>query len=98
MLTKENIINVLGDRLDSIRKYGVNRIGLFGSYAREEQTDNSDIDLLVEFANDRVSFDDFMGLLFYLEDLFGQKVDLTIPQTLRPELREKILESVRYVS
>jgi len=98
MISKEAIINVLDTNLDSIKRYGVKRIGLFGSYLREEQTSGSDIDLLVEFQNDRVSFDDYMGLLFYLEELLGQKVDLTIPETLRPGLREKILGSVQYVS
>jgi len=98
MLTKETIMDALGNNLDSIRKYGVDKIGLFGSYIREEQTDGSDIDLLVEFRNERVTFEDYMGLLIYLEDLLGKKVDLTIPETLKPELRDKILGSVRYVS
>lgn len=73
---------------------GVVKIGLFGSYRRNETNPESDIDLLVTLA--RPSFDDYMVVKLYLEDLFGRKVDL-IPETgLRTELRPGILGEVVY--
>jgi predicted nucleotidyltransferase len=57
-------------------QYGVKRIGLFGSFARNEQTRSSDVDVLVEFAEGQATFDNFMHLVYFLEDLFSRKVDL----------------------
>lgn len=60
--------------MEKIRGYGVRRIGLFGSYCRGEQTETSDVDILVEFEDDEKTFDNYMDLKFFLEDLFGLKV------------------------
>jgi uncharacterized protein len=54
----------------------VKRIGIFGSFARSEQTRSSDVDVLVEFADGQATFDNFMQLVYFLEDLFNRKVDL----------------------
>ena len=63
-------------------RYGVRRIGVFGSYVRGEQKETSDIDILVEF--DEPTFDNFMNLSFYLEGLFGKKVDLITTRGMSP--------------
>ena len=68
----------------NIEKFGVIKIGLFGSILREDFNSESDIDVLVEF--DKVTLHNYMGLKFYLEDLFGRKVDLVIEKDLREEL------------
>jgi len=65
--------------------FGVKRIGLFGSFARGEQKESSDIDVLVEF--EKPTFRNFMDLSFYLEDLFGRKVDLVTVKGLHPRIR-----------
>jgi len=67
----------------------VRSLGLFGSAARGQATATSDLDFLVEFENP--SFDTYMGLLEYLEQLFGKPVDLVLANTLKPRLRESIL-------
>jgi predicted nucleotidyltransferase len=64
------------------RRFGVKRIGIFGSYARGEEKEKSDVDVLVEFAEP--SFDNFMDLVFFLEDLFGKEVDLVTTRSLSP--------------
>jgi len=64
--------------------YGVNRIGLFGSYVRNEMTPNSDIDLLVDIQKDKKTFNNFLSLNHFLEDLFGKKVELVTTQSLSP--------------
>ena len=90
-------IEEIKSRKDLIaRKFGVTRIGVFGSFARGEENEQSDIDILVEFMKDRKTFDNYMELKFFMEDLFKRPVDLVTIRSLRPELKQKILEEVVY--
>lgn len=77
-------------------KYHVRKIGVFGSFARGEEREGSDIDVLVDFEDGAKTFDNFMELKFFLEDLFGRKVDLVTVSALRPQLKEDILREVTY--
>lgn len=94
MLTAEGIMGALADHRAWIRSLGIRRIGIFGSFVRGE---DSDIDVLIEFEEGRRSFDTYMDLKFFLEDLFGRHVDLVDQDTLKPGLAPYILRSVRYV-
>ncbi|MBN2251882.1 MAG: nucleotidyltransferase family protein [Candidatus Altiarchaeota archaeon] len=85
-------MRMLREHDDVLRRYGVKRIGLFGSYARGEQTLDSDMDFLVEF--EEPSFDDFMDLSFYLEDLFGLKVELVTTQGLSKHVEPYVRREV----
>ena len=87
--TREQVLAKLSEERDNIRRFGVRSLGLFGSVAREENTSASDLDFLVEF--DRKSFDAYMDLKAYLENLFGCPVDLVLANTLKRRLREPIL-------
>jgi predicted nucleotidyltransferase len=78
------------------QQYGVKRSGVFGSYARGEERGDSDLDILVIFEEGAKTFDNFMELKFFLEDLFVRKVDLVTINALRPQLREEILKEVAY--
>lgn len=69
---------------DIKRRFGVKRIGIFGSHARGEEKATSDVDVLVEF--EVPSFDNFMELAFFLEDLFGREVDLVTTGGLSPHI------------
>lgn len=92
-----NAIDILKKHEGLIKqKYGVKRIGIFGSFAREEQRADSDIDVLVDFEEGAKTFDNFMDLKFLLEDLFHRKVDLVTIKALRPQLKEGILKEVTY--
>jgi len=73
-------------------RYGVRRIGVFGSYVRGEQKETSDIDILVEF--DEPTFDNFMNLSFYLEGLFGKKVDLITTRGMSPYISPVVEKEV----
>ena len=73
---------------------GVRKIGLFGSFKRGQAGRKSDIDILVVLA--QPTFDSYMDVKFYLEDLFGRKVDLVMEDALKPRLRPYILADVEY--
>jgi len=79
------------------RQFGVEKIGIFGSYARGEEREDSDVDVLVIFQKNKKTFDNFMGTRFYLEDLFHRKVDLVTDTALKPLIRYSILQDVVYV-
>jgi predicted nucleotidyltransferase len=78
------------------RRFGVKSLGVFGSVARGEASLDSDVDILVEF--DVPSFDHYMELKFYLEDLLGRTVDLVLKGSLKPALRDRILRETRDVA
>lgn len=81
--------------LDLARSYGITRVSVFGSMAREDATGASDIDLLVDIGEKTTGFG-LGGLLMDLQDLLGRRVDLVTEQALHPSIREKILrEAVR---
>ena len=96
--TKEDILRCLLEKRDSLAALGVVSLGLFGSFVRGEQTPSSDIDILVEFAPDKHTFDNFMELSFLLEDLLGRKVDIVTPEALSPYIGPYILREVERVS
>jgi len=98
MLNSDEILKIIEESKDKIKKFGVRRIGLFGSYIRSEQKKESDIDVLVEFEKGKKTFDNYMELKFFLEDLFNCKVDLVILESIKPDLKPHILRSVKYAS
>ncbi len=80
-----------------MRKFGVKRIGLFGSIVRGDAKEGSDIDILVEFEEGNERFSNLMGLYFYLQDLLGREIDLVTRGSLSPYLAPFILREVEYI-
>jgi predicted nucleotidyltransferase len=93
-MTRDGILKKLEENRETIRGFGVRRLGIFGSYARDEQTGASDMDFLVKFEN--ATFDNYFDLKFFLEDLFGRPVDLVFADTIKPRIRSTILEETVY--
>ncbi len=92
-----NAIELLRKNEHEIKKrFGIRKIGIFGSFARGEEKDGSDIDVLVEFQDNYKTFDNYMDLKFFLEDLFRRKIDLVTIDALRPQLKDGILQEVIY--
>ncbi len=89
----KKIINQHRETLE--QRYKVSRIAIFGSCVRGEQTDESDIDILVEF-KEPVGFT-FIHLADFLEDLLQTKVDLITPDAIKPNRRKHIMEDLTYV-
>ena len=96
--TKDSIIQTLKLNAEQLRTYGVEEIGLFGSYVRDEATIKSDIDLLVDIRKEKKTFRNFMSLAYYLEDIFDCKVELVTKQSLSPFIGPHILNTAEYVS
>ena len=81
----------------AIRAFGVKKIGLFGSFVRGHQRADSDVDLLVEFDQGKKTFDNFMNLSFYLEELLKRRVELVTREALSPYIGPHILAEIEYV-
>ena len=92
MLTCKDILRILAEHRDDLVRLGARRLGLFGSFARDEARPDSDVDLLVDL--DHHTFDRYMDLKLYLEDLLGRRVDLVLADRIKPALRERILRGV----
>jgi len=97
-LHRDSILKMLSANKHQLAAYGVNRIGLFGSYVRNEAAPKSDIDLLVDIQKEKKTFANFLSLNYFLEDLFGKKVELVTTQSLSPYIGPHILKTVEYVS
>ena len=88
-MSKNQILKRLGANDAKIRGFGVKRLSLFGSSARGEETPESDLDFIVEF--EKKSFDSYMDLKLFLEELFDRRVDLVLADGIKPKLRADIL-------
>jgi len=77
-----------------MKKFKVKEIGIFGSYVRGEESEESDIDILVEFS-EQIGWE-FIDFKEYLEDVLGMSVDLVTMKALKPQLKDRILEEVIY--
>ena len=95
--TKERVLELIRSNQDKIRSYGVRKLGLFGSFVRSEQKPESDIDLLVEFEQDKKSFDNFIQLVFFLEEILKRRVELITNDALSPYISPHIIREVEYV-
>lgn len=95
---QSKITNNLKKHLPEIKsKFKVKEIGIFGSQIKGRVKKKSDIDILVEFEKGFKTFDNYMELKFYLEELFNCKVDLVLKSALKEELKPYILSEVVYV-
>lgn len=96
MLTGKKIVKKIQDNTNTIKAYGVKRIGIFGSFIKSSANSKSDIDILVEFKKGKKLFDNYMELKFFLERLFHRKVDLVIKEAIKPEIEPYITREVKY--
>jgi predicted nucleotidyltransferase len=96
-MNRQAILNLLNSEAPGLRKrYGVKTLAVFGSMARGDDREGSDVDILVTFEG-RPTFDNFMGLKLDLEELLGRPVDLGTPETLRTEMRAAVERDLVHV-
>ena len=96
--TKREVFDRLAAKRQAIRKMGVRRLGLFGSFATSQQLNDSDVDLLVEFDPKRKCFDSYWDLSQFLERTLQRPVDLLTTESLSRHLKPRILVEVEYVA
>jgi uncharacterized protein len=98
MTTRENIISTIELHKSGLIPFGVRKVGLFGSYLRGEQTEKSDIDILVDLDPEKETFDNFMAICDYIDHLFkNEKVEIVTRSGLSKYIGPKILSEVHYV-
>jgi predicted nucleotidyltransferase len=97
VIDKNSLLDIIHQHKSEITSFGVRSLGLFGSFVRNTANENSDIDLLVDFEPQKKTFDNFMDLAFFLEQLFGRKTELVTPQSLNKYIGPHILKEVEHV-
>ncbi len=95
---KATLMQELYSNRNQIKSFGVKQLGLFGSFVTGKVQSNSDVDLLVEFEEGKKSYDNFMALSFYLEELLGRDVELVTSKSLSKYIGPYILKQVENVS
>lgn len=93
-INREQILNTLQTHSGALKRFSVIKIGLFGSFAHNAGTAQSDIDFLVEMEHN--TFDNYFGLKEFLEALFRRPVDLVIHDSVKPQLRHAIYAEAVY--
>jgi hypothetical protein len=98
MTTKDYIISAIKTNRQTLIRMGIQNVGLFGSYSRDEQSVKSDIDILIDFIPEMENFDNYMAVCDLFEQLFkNEKVDIVTRNGLSPYIGPKILNEVVYV-
>ena len=96
---KKDILNYLKSNQEYYRnKFGIQFVGLFGSFARGEANENSDIDILYKIEKDKkLSMFRYLKLIKQLEDFFHKKIDLIRVEILKPKIKDYIAKDIHYV-
>ncbi len=98
MTNKEYILSALKSKKADFSAKGIRQLGLFGSYVRNEQTEKSDIDILIDFDPEKETFDNYLAVYELLEKLFKNiRVEVVTKNGLSPYFGPKILNEVQYV-
>ncbi len=95
-LNSSQIIKKVEEFSEKIRLNGVEKLGLFGSYARDEADYESDIDFIVQFVSGQKSYKNLSDLYFLLEDLFGKRIEIVTPEGIKPLFFENIKNDIIY--
>ena len=95
-MQREIVLSLIRENRDKIKSFGVESLAVFGSVARGEASPESDVDILVTFYGP-ATFDQFMELKFFLEELLGRPVDLVTRKALKPQVQTQIEREAIYV-
>lgn len=98
MKTFQEIKKILEEKKEFLKtNFKIKKIGVFGSYIYNEQDENSDVDILVDYSDANISLFDVLDLKFYLEELLGKPVDIVTKEALKPVIGKYILNEVVYI-
>jgi len=91
-------VSLLHSNRAKLRRFGVSKLSLFGSFLTNRFNSDSDVDFLVEFQPKMKTYDNFMELSFFLEELLGRSVEIVTPQSLSPYIGPHILKEAEHVA
>jgi len=94
-MTKQKIKEIIREHKEILKKYKVKSVALFGSYVRNEQKEDSDIDLLVEFEED--TYHNFINLIFSLEELLRKEITVVTKEDLSPYIQPYVLKEIERI-
>jgi predicted nucleotidyltransferase len=97
-MDKHHIIKSIQSNAEDLQKLGAERLGLFGSFVRGEQNDESDIDILVEFKPGLKTYRNYLNLADYLEAKLGRKVDLLTWEGMASFVKREVLKKIEFIS
>ena len=96
-LTRSKALRILEENFEQLERLGVEKIALYGSVARNEATAESDVDVLVELADEQLTLEGYMDVCFFLEELFGRRVDVTTFRSIKPHWKDYVLGDAVYL-
>lgn len=96
-MKSEKVISLIKKHRPDLVKFGVKSLAVFGSVVRGDAGPDSDVDILVEFEGP-ATFDGFMDTKYYLEDVLGCRVDLVVPDAIKPRMKPAIMQELVYVT
>ena len=97
-LSRDAALRMLEANREQLKRLGVERIALYGSVARNEATAESDVDVLVELADAFLTLEGYMNVCFFLEELFGRRVDVTTLGGIEPRMKAGVLDDAVYAN
>ncbi len=96
--SKHDIVKIIKSNQHKLLAFGATRIGLFGSYAKNNANAESDIDIFIEFEKGKKSFKNYTGAYLFLRELLEKDIDFITPESLSPYIGPHILKDLEYVS
>jgi uncharacterized protein len=97
MLNKNEILKIINSNRNEFESFGIRKLGIFGSFVKDQQNEESDIDFIVEFDERNKNFRNFMKSYDFLEHLFKRKIELITEDSLKDFMKAKILNETEYV-
>lgn len=94
---RQDIIDIIQKNKQELKDYGIAKLGIFGSFARDSQTKNSDIDLIVEFEKNKKNYKNLINSADFMENILGRSIDIVTQQSLSPHIGPHIMKEVKYV-
>lgn len=96
--TKEELLDAINANKQTICSFGVKQLGIFGSFARNEATEESDVDFLIDFFPESKTLKNIVGLSNFLQKILARKVEIVTPQSLNKYIGKYIMQEVLYVT
>lgn len=95
---KAQVFKMIQENNLEIKQFGAKKLGLFGSFVRNQQKDGSDIDIVVEFQEGKKKYKNFINLAYFLQDKMNRKVELVTLESLASFVKKEVEKEIEYVA